>query len=311
MRKAIVIGGGPAGLTAGIYLGRANLEPLLLTGAMPGGQLTTTTDIENFPGFAKGLPGPKLMEEMEEQARNSGAEIEYDEATGINCSGSELAVCVGSKELEAHAIIIASGASPRTLGLPSEKTFWSAGVHTCAVCDGGFYRGKEVVVIGGGDSAMEEASYLAKLCKQVTVIHRRDQLRASAVMQERVLENPKIEILWDTIVEEFLGEVDDPRRRLTGARLKNLKTEEIHDFKADAAFLAIGHIPNTEYIKDAVELYPDGYVKVDEHLRTSHEAIWAAGDVHDRRYRQAITAAAYGCQAAMEVERYLTEKGLA
>jgi len=311
MRNAIVVGGGPAGLTAGIYLARANLKPLVLTGSMPGGQLTTTTDIENFPGFAKGLPGPKLMEEMEEQARNAGADVEFDEATDVMCGGSELSVCMGEKTLEARTIIIATGASPRTLGLSSEKTFWSMGVHTCATCDGGFYREKDVVVVGGGDSAAEEASYLAKLCGKVTLIHRRDQLRASAIMQERVLNNPKIEVLWDTIVEEYLGEVQGPKRKLTGVRLKNVKSEEEYDFPTSAVFLAIGHVPNTGFLKGKLEMYPDGYLKVDERLRTSHEAVWAAGDVHDRRYRQAITAAAYGCQAAMEVERYLTEKGLA
>lgn len=311
MRNVIVIGGGPAGLTAGIYLSRANLKPLVLTGSMPGGQLTTTTEIENFPGFAKGLPGPKLMEEMEEQARNSGAEVEYDEASAIVRDGSTLAVQLGSKRIETRSIVIATGAAPRTLGLPSEKTFWSAGVHTCAVCDGGFYRNKEVLVVGGGDSAAEEATYLAKLCSKVTLVHRRNELRASVVMQKRVLENPKIEVLWDSVVEDYVGEVAGLKRTMTAARVKNVKTGEVHDRATSAVFIAIGHIPNTGFLGDVLEKDAEGYLKVDAHLRTSVEGVWAAGDVHDRRYRQAITAAAYGCQAALEVERYLTEKGFA
>lgn len=310
MKSAIVIGAGPAGLTAGIYLGRANLQPLLLTGAMPGGQLTTTTEIENFPGFREAIPGPKLMEDMEEQARRCGAEVRYDAATALDTSGNRLAVLIGDERLETHAIILATGAVPRTLNLPGEKQFWSAGVHTCAVCDGGFYRGKKVAVVGGGDSAMEEASYLAKLCEKVYVIHRRDQLRASKVMQQRVLENPKIELVWNSVPVEFLGEQDGKRQRLTAVRLNNVKTSEKSDLALDGCFMAIGHIPSTELFKGHVELDDEGYVKVDDRLRTSREGIWAAGDIHDRRYRQAITAAGYGCKAALEVERYLVEKGL-
>ena len=309
MRSVIVIGGGPAGYTAGIYLGRANLNPIVLTGRTPGGQLTTTTDIENFPGFATGLPGPKLMQDMEEQTRNAGAEIVYDEATRIEAGDEGFRVFLGDEALESRLLILATGSSPRTLGLESEQTYWSAGVHTCATCDGGFYRGKHVAIIGGGDSAMEEASYLAKLCEKVTIIHRRDTFRASKIMQQRVLENEKIEILWDTVVEDFLGEKQNGRDRLTGARLRNIKTNETQDFQVSAAFLAIGHIPNTDLFKDHVERDKEGYLVIDEHQRTSREGVYAAGDIHDHRYRQAITAAGFGCKAAIEAERYLTEKG--
>ena len=319
MRSVIIIGAGPAGLTAGIYLGRANLKPLILTGAMPGGQLTTTTEIENFPGFSHGTPGPKLMEEMEEQARRSGAEVRYDAVTKIETGqggqGGEggqgdPAVLIEDERLEAHAIIGATGASPRTLGIPGEKEFWSAGVHTCAVCDGGFYRNKEVAVVGGGDSAMEEAAYLAKICSRVHVIHRRDQFRASKVMQKRVLENPVIQVHWNSIPADVLGEADGMRKKVTSIRLKNTQTGELTSLKADACFMAIGHIPSTELFKGVVELDEEGYIKVDSRLRTSAARIFAAGDIHDRRYRQAITAAGFGCQAAIEVERMLTEEGL-
>jgi len=311
IRSAIIIGAGPAGLTAGIYLGRAGLKPLVVTGTMPGGQLTTTTEIENYPGFPKGLPGPQLMESMEEQARHWGAEILLDEVTALDTAGPRPAVMIGPERLEAHALILATGASPRTLGIASEKAFWSAGVHTCAVCDGSFYRGREVAIVGGGDSAAEEASYLAKVCGKVTLIHRRDQLRASRIMQERILANPKITVRWNSTIDEYLGEERGGRRVLAGLRLRDTKTGELSQLAVAACFLAIGHVPNTNVFRGHVALDEEGYVIVDERLRTNREGIFAAGDVHDRRYRQAITAAGFGCQAALETERYLTEKGAA
>lgn len=312
IRSCIVIGAGPAGLTAGIYLGRANLKPLLLTGRQPGGQLTTTTEIENFPGFPQGLPGPKLMEDMEAQARHCGAEIVYDEVSALEpgAEGRPHAVSLGTERLEAHTIILATGASPRLLGLPSEQTFWSRGVHTCAVCDAGFYRGREVAVVGGGDSALEEATYLAKMCAKVTVIHRRRELRASKVMQARALGTPNIEFAWDSVPEEFVGREEKGKTVFAGARLKDVKSGETRMLECAAVFLAIGHIPNTSLLRGRVDLNDEGYITVDAHLNTNVPGIFAAGDVHDRRYRQAITAAGYGCQAALEAERYLTHHGL-
>lgn len=311
VRNAIILGSGPAGLTAALYLGRANLKPLVMAGAMVGGQLTTTTEIENFPGFPEPVLGGKLMTDMEEQARRNGAEIAYEAAESIDFSQRPFAIKSGDTVYRAHTIIIATGASPRLLGLPSEKTYWNHGVHTCAVCDAGFYKGKEVVVVGGGDTAMEEASYLTKLCSKVTVIHRRDQLRASKVMADRALSNPKITFVWDSVVDEVIGAKVGRFDKANAVRVKNLKTDAVTEIPASAMFVAIGHIPNTGFLGGALKADEEGYLIVDHHQQTSVPGVFAAGDVHDRHYRQAITAAGMGCAAALEAERYLVREGIA
>ncbi len=311
IRNAVICGSGPAGYTAGIYLSRANLNPLLLAGPQVGGQLTTTTVIENFPGFPEGQDGNKLMMDMEEQAKNNGTEIMYEAATGLRREGDHYVVETTVGPIKAYTVVICTGASPKMLGLDSEQTYWNYGVHTCAVCDGGFYRGKEVVVVGGGDSAMEEAGYLTKLCEKVTVVHRREELRASAVMAERALQNPKIEFAWNSTVEEVLGEVEgDHKKRVTAIRLKNLKDGTTKDVPATAMFLAIGHRPNTDWLTGVVDMEDTGYLKIDSHCHTNLPGVFAGGDVHDHHYRQAITAAGFGCMAALEAERYLTREGL-
>lgn len=312
VHKAVIIGSGPAGWTAAIYLSRANLQPVLYAGAQIGGQLTTTTEVENYPGFPEGRNGPDLMQDMEKQAKNNGAEIKYDVIEKVDFSSRPFKMWSGAgDEIQAHAVIIATGASSRMLGLESEQTYWNRGVHTCAVCDGGFYKTKNVAVVGGGDTAMEEATYLAKLAEKVTVIHRRDELRASRVMADRAMNNPKIEFKWNSVVKEVKGEKVGMFNKMTSIVLENRESGESEELPMDAMFLAIGHIPNTGFLNGAVELDDGGYILVDEGLRTSVEGIYAAGDVHDHVYRQAITAAGYGCQAALEVERHLTKVGLA
>lgn len=309
--NAIIVGSGPSGYTAGIYLSRANLEPLLLAGPQIGGQLTTTTDVENFPGFPTGVDGTTLMMDMEKQARNYGTEILYEKATGISRNDDHFKVETSAGTKLARTVVIASGASPKMPGFKGEDTFWNYGVHTCAVCDGGFYRKKKVLVIGGGDSAMEEASYLAKLCEKVYVVHRRDELRASKIMADRALENPKIEFLWNSAVEEVVGTVEGEHKKKTEkAIVKNLNTDEKTEVEVSAVFIAIGHQPNTDWVGDFVETNNHGYVIVSDSLKTNQEGIFAAGDVHDSHYRQAITAAGFGCMAALEAERYLSKIGV-
>ncbi|MCB2154284.1 thioredoxin-disulfide reductase [bacterium] len=310
-RNAVICGSGPAGWTAAIYLARAELKPLVIAGPQVGGQLTTTTTIENFPGFPEGRDGNQLMIDMEEQAKKYGAEVEYESCSGFEKDGDTFIVKYGNTSVRAHTILICTGSSARTLGIETEKTFWNYGVHTCAVCDGGFYRGKEVVIVGGGDSAMEEATYLAKLCTKVTVIHRRDELRASKIMAERALEHPKIEFEWNSTVEEVLGEVEGERKkRVTAVRLRNLKDDSRKELPTSAMFLAIGHTPNSGWLNGQVETGDSGYVVVDARQRTNLDGVFAAGDIHDHHYRQAITAAGYGCKAALEAERYLSQKGV-
>ncbi len=312
VERAVIIGSGPAGWTAAIYLSRANLSPIVYTGAEVGGQLTTTTEIENFPGFPNAKDGPELMADMEEQAKRYGARVVYEEIEGVDFSTRPFVLRAGGGTVKAHAVIISTGASPRMLGLESEKTFWSRGVHTCAVCDGGFYRGKTVAVIGGGDSAMEEATYLAKLCEKVYVVHRRDELRASRIMAERAMATRNIEFVWNSVVEEVLGDTESgPFPKMTGLKLKNRKTGEQSTLAADGMFLAIGHIPNSGFLQGALETDDAGYVTVTGAQQTSVEGVFAAGDIHDHVYRQAITAAGFGCKAALEVERYLVRQGLA
>lgn len=311
IHNAIICGSGPAGYTAGIYLSRANLKPLLIAGPMVGGQLTTTTVIENFPGFPEGVDGNKLMMDMEQQAKNNGTEIEYEQATSIRREADHFVIETTAGTRRGRTVVICTGASPKMLNLPSEQTFWNYGVHTCAVCDGGFYKGKQVVVVGGGDSAMEEASYLAKLCEKVYIVHRRDELRASAVMAKRVLDNPKIELVWNSTVSEIVGEVlGQHKKKVQVVRTKNLVDGSTRDLEVSAMFVAIGHTPNTAWLNGFVELEETGYLKVDHHCNTSVEGVFAGGDVHDHHYRQAITAAGFGCMAALEAERYLSRQGV-
>lgn len=310
VEKVVVVGSGPAGWTAAIYLARANLSPVVFAGAQVGGQLTTTTDVENFPGFPKGVDGPELMMQMEEQAKNYGARIHYEEIGGVDLGSRPFVLKTGKKEIRAHTIIICTGASPKMLKLESEQTYWNRGVHTCAVCDGGFYKGKKVAVIGGGDSAMEEATYLAKLAERVYVVHRRDELRASAIMAERALNNAKIEFVWNHVVDEVLGDTSGKFPKVTGLRLKSTKDDSTQDLDVEAMFIAIGHTPNSSFLNGSLKMNDEGYLVVSDRQETSVEGVYAAGDIHDTHYRQAITAAGYGCKAALEVERYLTREGL-
>jgi len=308
VERVIIIGGASAGLTAGIYTSRAKLEPLLFTGDMFGGQLMMTSEVENFPGFPEGIQGPDLMERMLRQAERFGTRIVYEKVEKVDFSDRPFRVWTASGEHRAHSVIVATGARPRMLGLDSEKALLGHGVSYCAVCDGAFYRDMEVCVVGGGDSAMEEALHLTHHASKVTVIHRRDKLRASKIMQERAFENPKITFVWDSVVEEIL---DVSQKKVTGVVVRNVKTGDRKEIPCDGLFIAIGHEPNTEIFRGQLELDDLGYIKVHDHVKTSVEGVFAAGDVHDRKYRQAITASAFGCMAALEAERYLSEKGLA
>jgi len=311
--KTLIVGSGPAGLTAAIYAARANLNPVVLAGQSPGGQLTKTSEVENFPGFRKGILGAELMENMMEQAKHCGAEIRWESVVRIE-KGRPFAVTTdGGQTLTTHTVIYATGASPRWIGLEGEKVYVppkGSGVTSCAVCDGAFYKKKPVAVVGGGDSAMEEANYLANICSSVTLIHRREGFRASQVMIERAKARPNIKWELNQVVVEILGEERHGQRMLTGLRLKSTKDGSTKDLQVDALFVAIGHVPATEILKGLVDLDEEGYLVTDERQRTSLAGFFAAGDCHDRRYRQAVTAAAMGCKAALEVEKYLTHEGL-
>jgi thioredoxin reductase (NADPH) len=311
--KTIIVGSGPAGLTAAIYAARANLSPVVLAGQSPGGQLTKTSEVENFPGFKKGILGAELMENMMEQARNCGAEILWESAAKIE-KGHPFAVTIeGGQVFRTHTVIYATGASPRWIGIEGEKIYAppkGSGVTSCAVCDGAFYKKKPVAVVGGGDSAMEEANYLANICSSVTVIHRREGFRASQVMIDRAKAKPNIKWELNQAVVEILGEEQHKQQVVTGLRLKSTRDGSTKDIKVDALFVAIGHLPATGILKGLVDLDEEGYIKTDEHQQTSLPGFFAAGDCHDRRYRQAVTAAAMGCKAALEVEKYLTHEGL-
>lgn len=308
--KVLIIGSGAAGCTASIYAARAGLNPIMVHGMQPGGQLTITTDVENYPGFEHAVQGGWLMEQMEKQAAHVGTNIIHDTIMSVDFSQKELGrpfVAVGESgdSYVADAVIIATGASARWLGLESEKKFSGYGVSACATCDGFFFKNKEVVVIGGGNSAVEEALYLANIASKVTLIHRRDSLRAEKIGQERLFAHPKISVIWDSGVEEFLG-TEEPNS-LTAVRLKNLKTGAISEVKTDGAFVAIGHSPNTELFKDSITMDKDNYiVTVAGSTKTNIAGVFAAGDVQDKIFRQAVTAAGTGCMAALEAERFLS-----
>ena len=304
MQSLLILGTGIAGCTAAIYAARANISPLVISGPEEGGQLTLTTGVENFPGFPDGVQGPELVQLARKQAERFGARFIIDIATGFEQApgGLQLTFSSGQK-VQAKALIIATGASARWLGVPGEEQYKGRGVTTCATCDGFFFRGKEVIVIGGGDSAMEEATFLTKFATKVTVIHRRESLRASKIMQERAQQNPKISFLFDSAIEEILGD----GKKVTGVKLKNVKTGILSTFKTDGVFLAIGHVPNTSLFAGKLALDKQGYLKADARMRTNLPGVFAAGDVQDRLYRQAITAAGSGCMAAMEAEKYLAE----
>ncbi len=305
VRNVVIIGSGPAGLTAAIYAARAELKPLVFAGAVPGGQLMITSEVENFPGFAKGIQGPELMMAMRAQAERFEAEIIDVNVDSVDFSKQPFVVTAGEKTVQANSVIIATGASSKWLGLESEKRLIGHGVSSCATCDGFFFKGKDIVVVGGGDAAMEEALFLTKFASKVTVIHRRDQLRASKIMQERAKKNPKIEFIWNSEVSEVIG-----KDKIEAVRLHNTVTGEDSEFKTQGMFVAIGHAPNTLFFKGQIALDKKGYIVVKDNTRTSVEGVFVGGDVQDYRYRQAVTAAGLGCMAAMDTEKWLTEQGL-
>ena len=302
-RKVIIIGSGPAGYTTAIYAARANLSPVMFTGVQAGGQLMLTTLVENYPGFVEGIDGPPLMETFRKQAERFGTEMIADDVTEVDFSSRPFRVTAGDATMHAHTVIIATGATAKLIGLPSESKLMGRGVSTCATCDGFFFKDQNIMVVGGGDSAMEEAMYLSRLGRKVEVVHRRDSLRASKIMQERALKNPKISFTLDTVVEDVL---DPAAGKVTGVRLRNLKTGAQWETPVDGLFVAIGHEPNTALFRGQIALHDNNYIKVEPGTsRTSVAGVFAAGDVQDFTYRQAVTAAGSGCMAALEAERYL------
>jgi thioredoxin reductase (NADPH) len=305
--SVLVIGSGPAGCTAAIYLSRANLAPLVLEGMQPGGQLTITTDVENYPGFPEGILGPKLMDLMRQQAERFGAVFKMEQVESVDFTTHPFVVRTDSREYEALAVIIAAGASAMQIGLPSEKELQGFGVSYCATCDGFFFKNREIVVVGGGDSAMEEATFLTKFASKVTVIHRREELRASKIMQERALSNPKINFIFNTTVEEVIGSKEMGVKTL---KLRNVKTGEITDHAAQGLFVAIGHTPNTKAYAGQLTLDERGYISLPHHhsTATNIQGVFACGDAVDHIYRQAVTAAGSGCEAALDCERWLTHE---
>lgn len=307
MENIIILGTGCAGFTAGIYTARANLNPLILEGRQPGGQLTTTSEVENFPGFPQGVDGYSLMDQLRKQATRFGARIENAFIDKVDFNGDTKILFAGNKKFEAKAIIIATGAAPRLLGVPGEKEMYGGkGVTTCATCDGAFYKNMDVIVAGGGDSACEEALFLTRFCSKITLIHRRGELRASKIMAERTQAHEKIEIIWDSAIKEILP---DEAGKTNAVSIENLKTKEILEISCKGVFIAIGHVPNTQPFKDILSLDSNGYLVAVEgsQVQTSIPGVYVAGDCADHVYRQAITAAGMGCQAAIDVERWLAE----
>ncbi len=304
-RNVIVLGSGPAGYTAALYAARADLKPLVMKGFDAGGQLMLTTDVENYPGFPGGILGPELMDVMEKQAARFGAVMQHQTAAAVDLSERPFGVFAGDEEWRARTLIVATGASAKWLDVPGEQQLRGRGVSACATCDGFFFRDRELIVVGGGDTAMEEATYLTKFASKVTIVHRRDEFRASKIMRDRALSNPKISVIWDAVVEEVLG-----NGAVGGVRLRNVKTNESTDLATDGVFVAIGHTPNTTLVEEQLELTDGGYIVVQEPTtRTSVAGVFAAGDVTDRLYRQAVTAAGQGCKAAMDAERFLEAEG--
>lgn len=308
IHKCLIIGSGPAGYTAAIYAARAEMHPVVFTGKEPGGQLTITTEVENFPGYPDGIQGPELMEDLRKQAERFGTDVRYEYIQKIDFSGHIKKIWTeAGQEIHAYSIIIATGASAKWLGLESENTYMNRGVSACAVCDGFFFRGQEVAVVGGGDTAAEEATYLSKLCPKVHLIVRKDEMRASKVMQERVLHNPKIEIHWHSVTEEILG--DD--NGVTGARIRNTQTNATKELPVTGFFVAIGHQPNTQIFNGVIDMDETSYIRtVPGSTRTNIDGVFACGDAQDNIYRQAVTAAGTGCMAALDAERYLANNGI-
>jgi thioredoxin reductase (NADPH) len=303
VRNITILGSGPAGITAAIYAARANLQPLLVEGLQAGGQLMITTDVENYPGFRNGILGPELMQEMKEQAARFGTEILLGDATRVELAATPIRVHVHQQVIETHTLVIATGAAAMWLGLESETALYGRGVSACATCDGFFFRDKDVVVVGGGDTAMEEATFLTRMARSVTVVHRRDQLRASKIMQERAFKNEKIRFIWDTALQEIL---DPNLGKVTAVRLRNLKTDAVTDHPTDGVFIAIGHKPNSELFVGQIEMDERGYILTRGFSAyTSVPGVFACGDIMDPSYRQAVTAAGTGCMAAIDAERWL------
>jgi len=306
--KVLIIGAGPAGYTAAIYAARANLQPILVTGLQPGGQMTITTDVENYPGFAEIIQGPWLMEQMQQQAEHVGTKVILDLIVKIDLGHRPFVATGDSGDVYiGDTVIIATGAQARWLGLPSEEIFRGFGVSACATCDGFFFRGKDVVVVGGGNTAVEEAIYLTNHARRVTLVHRRNALRAEKILQDRLFRNPKIDIVWDSVVEEILGEREPPV--VTGIRLRNLRTGALSEHACDGVFVAIGHTPVTGFVAGQLPIDPDGYaITRPDSTKTAIPGVFAAGDVKDKIYRQAVTAAGLGCMAALEAEKFLAAR---
>ena len=302
MHDVIIIGAGPAGYTAGIYCSRARHDTLLISGILPGGQLMNTTDVENYPGFSDGIMGPDLMTVMRKQTEKMGTKIIDDEVTSVDFKNRPLKVKTASEEFEARAVIVCTGANPRKIGLDGEQTFAGKGVSYCATCDGAFFRDQELIVVGGGDSAMEEAIFLTKFASVVHIVHRKEEFRASKIMQERALSNEKIKVHFNSTVKEIHGD-----QKFQQVVLNNTKTNEDKILEAGGLFIAIGHEPNSAVFQDQIELDGNGYIIIKNNTETSVSGVFCAGDVHDHRYRQAVTAAGFGCMAAIDVDKYLSE----